>query len=501
MQTDNKRLAKNTLILYVRTFILMGISLYTSREILLILGETDFGIYNLVGGVVVLFTFINSAMTGSTQRFITYAIGEQDEDKARVIFNESVRIHLIICGLIILLGETIGLWFVYYKLNIPPESRIAAMIVYQISLVNCCLAILKSPFNACIISYEKMSFFGYTSVIEGVLKLGLVFVLLAFSTNRLVFYALFMLGTSLILLIWYITYCRRKFPIIKYERSRNPMLMKKLLSFSGWSLFGSASVLGINQGVSIMLNIFFGVLINAAIGIANQVYGAVYTFVSNFQTAFVPQIVKTYASGEKEAFSTLMLRTSRFSLLLIAFFGIPIYFFADTILHWWLKDVPPFTTALVRIIILTGFFDALSGPLWASVQAKGKIKSYQIIVSLIFFLSLPLCFVLIKLGANEWQAFFAKLIMTAIAYFYRLAYNFKEFSLPVVRYFKDIFLRCGVVIAVTSILVGFIQSAVHQELIAIIVSFALTLMIISSIGINNEERKYIWGMVRKMIPA
>lgn len=477
----------------------MGISLYTSREVLAILGETDFGIYNIVGGVVVLFTFINSSMTGSTQRFVTHALGRKDDEQACIVFNESIKLHLIICGIIFLLGETIGLWFTYYKLNIPADSRTAALIVYQISLVNCCVSVIKSPFNACVVAYERMSFYGYTSVIEGAFKLGLVFVLLAIAKDRLIIYAWFMLGASVVLLVWYYLYCQRNFPIVRYKKGHDKETLKGLISFSGWSLFGSASVLGINQGVSIIMNIFFGVVVNAAIGLANQVYSAVYAFVSNFQTAFIPQIMKSYAGEDRQRFIDLMLRSSRFSFLLLAVVGIPIFFYAETILGWWLVEVPPSTAAFIKVIILSGMFDAISGPLWVSVQAAGKIRNYQIVVSLIYFLALPLCYFMIKLGANEWEAFSAKLIINGIAYIFRLIYNIKNFALPWHLYLLDVLGKC-LFAGCGASMVSFLMSAsVRIEVVGLAVSFIGSALSIVYLGLRSGERKKIFNSISQKL--
>lgn len=496
---DNKRLAKNTLLLYMRTFLLMGISLYTSREVLAILGETDFGIYNIVGGVVVLFAFLNHAMMSSTQRFISHALGKDDIQYAKDVFNESFRAHLIICGIILLLGETVGLWFTYYKLNIPPESRITAVIVFQFSLLNCCFSVLCSSFNACVIAYEKMSFYGYLSVAEGLFKLGLVFLLLTLGSNRLVAYSIFMASSTFIILVWIYFYSRSKFPIVRFQKTHDRKLLKDLLSFSGWSLFGNASLVGVNQGIGIMMNLFFGVIVNAAIGIANQVSSAVYAFLSNFQLAFAPQIVKTYAAGERSQFINLIIRASRISLLLVALVGVPIFFYVDVILNWWLTEVPLFTASFVRLILLSIIFEALSGPLWRSIQAGGKIKNYQIIISIIYFLSLPICFLLIKMGANEWQAYLAKLIIDISAYLFRISYITKNFGIPVGGYIKEVIGRAGMILLLSSIFSLVIRKYCDIDIMGVILSFISNAILILYLGVSKKERIAGFNFIKSKI--
>ena len=309
---NNKRIAKNTLMLYVRMLLIMAVSLYTSRVILQALGVEDFGLYNVVGGVVVLFTFINNAMVTSTQRFLNFEIGGNNLDEARKVFSASLNIHIIIAGAFLLLAETVGLWFLNRYIQIPEGREIAANWVYQFSIIVSILNIIRSPYNAAIIAHEHMSFYAYVSIIEVILKLAIVYMVYLFA-DRLIAYAFLMMMVTLIVLGVYYIFCKRKYEICRYQFEYDRKRYMALASFSGWSLFGSLANMGASQGINIILNMFFGVAVNAAMGIANQVNAAVYQFVSSFQTAFNPQIIKSYAADDRNYFISLILNSSRYS--------------------------------------------------------------------------------------------------------------------------------------------------------------------------------------------
>ena len=374
---NSKRMAKNTIILYVRTIVLMCITLYTSRVVLKTLGETDFGVYNVVGGVVVLFAFINNAMSTATQRFLNFELGKGNKRGLSEVFCLSLFVHFFIAILIFILGETFGLWLINQKINIPVDRMYAANIVYQFSLVSCIINVLRIPYNASIIAYEKMSFYGIISILEGIFKLLIVVALLNYDGDKLILYACLILCVTVIIFLIYKFYCNSHFDCTHFHLVWDKKRVKQLISFSSWSLLGSASVVAINQGIGIIFNTFIGVIVNAAIGIANQINAAIYSFVSNFQTAFVPQIIKVYASGLMNEFHLLLRNTARYSFLLLYIISYPVYMECDFILNVWLTDVPDMTLSFTRLIICANLFDAMSGPLWSAVQAIGKIKLYQ----------------------------------------------------------------------------------------------------------------------------
>ena len=375
---STKRIAKNTLMLYFRQILILLVSLYTVRVVLNTLGAEDYGIYNVVAGVVVLFSFVNNAMATATQRFLNYSLGENDKKKTQEVYSASLIVHLGIAAIFVLLAETVGLWFVSNKLNIPEARRAATAIVYQFTIITTVFNILRVPYNAVIIAYEKMSFFAWLSILESLLKLAIVFLLVLSGIDRLVFYAFLMTAVALIILCFYKLYCNRTFEIARYSKVTDISLVKKILSFSGWSLFGAVANVANSQGTNIVLNMFTNVTVNAAMGIANQVNSAVYSFVGNFQTAFNPQIVKSYAEGKKEYFIDLVFRTAKVSFLLLNFMVVPLLLNAEIVLHIWLKSIPEYTIHFVQLILIWSLIDSWNGPLWMSVQATGNIRKYQI---------------------------------------------------------------------------------------------------------------------------
>lgn len=300
--SNNKRIAKNTMMLYIRMLLSMIVSLYTSRVVLNILGVEDYGIYNVVGGVVVLFSFLNNAMASATQRFLNFELGRGDVLEVKRIFSISMTSYICIALLVLFLSETVGLWFFNTQLNIPSSRIDAASWVYQMSIFTFCFSILRIPYNASVIAYERMSFFAYISIIEVLMKLLIVYLLVLGSIDKLILYAILIFVVTVLVNAIYQFYCKHMFEICTYSFFWDKILFKKIIGFSGWSLFGSLANMSAQQGVNFLLNIFYGVTVNAAVGIANQVSSAIYAFISNFQTAFNPQLIKSYASGEKEYF-------------------------------------------------------------------------------------------------------------------------------------------------------------------------------------------------------
>ena len=336
---NNKRIAKNTLFLYLRMFVMMLTALFTSRIVLDVLGAADYGLNNIISGVVVLFSFLNSALLSATQRFLNFHLGRQDYKQTNVVFCMSMNTYILLSIVVVVLGETIGLWFVNTQLNIPSERMYAAQWVYQFTLIQFVINLLRVPYNASIIAYEKMNFYAYISLVEVIAKLLVVYLLYITTFDKLIFYSFLYTIVPLIVTFIYKLYCNRNFDTTKYMRIWNKVAFKEMFSFSGWSLFGSLANLAAQQGLNILINIFYGVTVNAAAGIANQVSTNVYGFISNFQTAFQPQIVKTYAAKEIERFHKLIFQTSKFSYFLVLVLVLPILFTIDGILDIWLKEV------------------------------------------------------------------------------------------------------------------------------------------------------------------
>lgn len=499
---DNRRIAKNTLFLYFRTFLIMLISLYTSRVVLENLGETDFGIYNLVGGIVVLFTFMNSAMSSATQRYLNYELGRGNTVETGRIFSMSLTVHFCIATAVLILGETVGLWFVMTKLNLPPERYDAAMWVYQFSLLGCCFNVLRIPYNACIIAYERMSFYAYASIIEAVLRLGIVYLLILTVIDKLIVYAVLMFAVIAAVNIIYVYYCRRYFSTSHYRFFWDKSLFARLMSFSGWSMFGSMANVGASQGISILFNMFHGVLLNAALGIANQILAAISSFVSSFQTAFSPQIVKTYAADDRENFVNLICRTSRLSYCLVFAIAPALIVCIKPILNLWLTIVPEYTTAFAVIFIIFSMIDALSGPLWISVQATGNIKRYQILMSALIISNLPIMYIMLLAGISPVYVLFIRVVINLITHFARIVYLKRNIDFPVGQYLWNVMARITAMTAISLplcfVLVRYTGTTTGM-IVVLSAVIAQNSLLSFYIGLSVTERRSVMAFIKKRI--
>lgn len=498
---NNKRIAKNTLMLYIRMLLIMGVNLYTSRIILQALGVDDFGLYNIVGGVVVLFTFVNNAMVASTQRFLNYELGRNNPEEAQKVFSASLSIHFAIAAIFLILAETVGLWFLNTYIQIPSGRETAANWVYQFTIVTSIINIIRTPYNASIIAHERMSFYAYISIIEVVLKLLVVYLVYLFA-DRLISYAALIMIVTFAVFGGYYLFCRKNFSICQYKFEYNKHRYRSIASFSGWSLFGSTANMGAQQGLNILLNIFFGVAINAAMGIANQVCNAIYYFVSNFQTAFNPQIVKTFAAKRHDDFHNLIYNTSRYSFFLLFALALPISIYCPEILNLWLTDVPEYATEFCVIMIISSLFDALSGPLWMSVYASGKIKSYQITISFLLSSTLIFAYFVATLGYNPIFVLWAKPLISVIIYLYRIQYCYKKLGLNIVKYSKSVLSKCLLTTLVSVILAlllsTFLEHTHIHLLIKVTISLFTIILCIFLLGLTLTEKRLIYKNINKL---
>lgn len=500
--SSNKKIAKNTMFLYFRMLMIMLVSLYTSRVILETLGVEDYGIYNIVGGVIVLFSFVNNAMSNATQRFMNFAIGTNNNDEINRVFSMSLTAHISIGLLILILGETIGLWFFNTQLNIPPDRMYAARWVYHLTVLSFFISVIQVPYNASIIAYEKMSFYSYVSIIEVGLKLLIVYLLKLFHFDKLILFGLLSLGVTLIMISVYKIYTQRKFKPCRYKFFWDGELYKKLMSFSGWSLFGAVANIGSNQGVNILLNIFYGVTVNAAMGVANQVNGAVYKFVSSFQVAFKPSIIKSYAANELSLFRDLIFRTSRFSYFLLFVISLPLIITTEQVLGIWLVKTPDYAVQFTQIIIIASLFDALASPLWTANEATGKIRNYQIFISLIVFTSLPITYVALKAGLSLPMVVGIKLLINASTLIFRIFYLQKTINLNASKYFKDVLFKAFYV-TLLSFPIPYVinkQMTGWTGLITTLsVSFVISVLVIYFIGLNKNEKKLLLNTINNFL--
>lgn len=492
--SNTKRIAKNTLMLYFRQILIMLVSLYTVRVVLNVLGAEDYGIYNVVAGVVVLFSFVNNAMATSTQRFINYSLGENNLTKVTQVYSASLVIHGAIAFIFLVLAETVGLWFVSCKLNIPSERHSAALWAYQFSIISTIFTIFRVPYNATIIAYERMSFFAFLSIVEAFFKLIVVFLISSLHFDKLAFYSFLLCMVSALITLVFKLYCNVKIETAKFSKVKDKTLVKELFAFSGWNLFGASANVANQQGANIVLNMFTNVTVNAAMGIANQVNAAVYSFVSNFQTAFNPQLVKSYAAGEKDDFMSLLFRSAKLSFFLLLVIVVPLYVNVDFVLSIWLKNVPQYSVEFVRLILIWSLIDALNGPLWMAASARGNIKNYQVFVSIFIFLNLPLSILLLALEFSPVWVLYIRIAINVFLTFWRLFYLKRHIGLIVKDFIIQVISRCLIVCGISFVLMMIIANffdAWKRFFITVPISILFVILLVFCLGFTRKERNNI----------
>lgn len=493
--SDNKRIAKNTIFLYLRMFILLVVGLYTSRVTLKALGITDYGINNVVGGIVTMFVFINYAMVNSTQRYITYELGKNDRSRLITIFSTSVNIHAIISVIIIFLSETIGLWFLYNKMVIPPDRFTAALWIYQFSIASCVISIMSVPFNSLIIAHEKMSAFAYISLLDVTFRLLIVFLLLIHNGDRLILYGLLVLIVSIVDQIIYLNYCLRNFPESKYRWDIDKPLMKEMTGFASWNLVGNLAYVCYTQGLNLLLNTFFSPAVNAARGIAVQVQSTVANFSYNIENAIKPQITKSYAKNDFSRMHSLMSVSARLSYYVLLLMGLPLMLEADYVLNLWLVEVPSHTVNFLRLTILYVLSESLTGPLLTAIQSSGSIRRYQLTVSALCLLILPVSYIFLLIWEYPEVVFVVTLSFSILIQFVKLFIVCCMVKLSKWIYFKDVFIRSFVVSLFSLIFPTIIYLNTEQSFLrftaVVSSSIIATLLMIYLLGITNFERKFV----------
>ena len=490
----NKRIAKNTLVLYVRMLFTMGISLFTSRVVLQTLGVEDYGISSVVGGVISMFTFINAAMVSSTQRYLNFELVRGDANQLRSVFSTSLQIHALIALAIIVLSETLGLWFLNEKLVIPEARMNAAMWVYQCSILSCAVSIMSTPYNAVIVAHEKMSAFAYISILDVSLKLLVVYLLVVLPFDKLIILSILTLLVQLFIRYIYTLYCHRHFPESYFQFRFNKTLFKEMFGFAGWSFWGNLAAILYTQGLNMMLNIFFGPIVNAARGIAVQVQSAVQQFVGGFQTALNPQITKNYASNNLPQMHSLMFRSARFSFLLLFFLSLPVLMETNFILTLWLKTVPDDAVVFTQIMICISLIYTTANPCVIANQATGKVKIYQMVVGGILLLILPISYVALKLGAPAYSVFIVHFCIESVAQFSRMYMLRNLIHLPLWQYMKNIYIPIVSTVAIAIILPLVVRMQVAEGWLRFLaVGFTCVLSVGASsyfIGFTKQERVF-----------
>lgn len=492
---DNKRIAKNTIILYFRTLFVMVVSLYTSRVILQALGVEDYGVYQVIGGLVSMFSVISASLTAAISRFITFEIGSGDKERLYKIFSTSKVIQLLIAAIVLIFSEIIGVWFMQSQMQIPPDRLVAAKWVLHFSIITFCINLTNVPFNASIIAHEKMTAFAYISIIEAILKLVICYIIIISPIDRLVSYGFLHLLLALIIRSVYSVYCRRFFEESRSRLSLDKGIFKEMIGFSGWSFFNNASFIFNTQGVNMLMNVFFGVTVNAARGIATQVENAVLQFVNNFTTAINPQITKSYATGDLSNMHKLVCRGAKFSYFSMLFLSLPIILEADKILGIWLVNVPANTTIFVQLSLVMGMCDCIGSSGYTACVATGKMKTYTLALTPLIILEFPLTWLFFKYGAPVVSTYYIYIIIKILVLFVRMILMQKMINLKVSLYIKGVFLpiifTSVVAVIPALIIVNYLQPTYIRLLLTFIVSCISTALSALFIGMTKHERQVI----------
>lgn len=500
---NNNRIAKNTLFLYIRMLFIMTVSLFTSRVILSTLGVEDYGIFNVVGGVVAMFGFLNGSMSDATQRFISFAIGKSDQNRLKIVFSTTLQIHFLIAVIVVVLSEVVGMWFLYNKLLIPSERMDAAFWVLQCSIMSAVVLILSVPYNADIVAHEKMSAFAYISILEAVLRLAIVYLLLLSSFDKLILYAILALIVQILIRLCYSLYCNRHFDETKYSHVWDKGLFKEILSFAGWSLGGNLAFVFFTQGVNILLNMFFGPVVNAARAISVQVECAIAQFATNFQMAFSPQITKTYAVDDLKSMHALIFRSSKFTYLLLLLIALPVCVEVDIILQIWLKEVPMNTAVFVQLLIVSMIIDSSAKPLMTAASATGNIRRYQTVLSTIYTSIVPFSYIALKMGYEAWIVFFINALICGVNFIVRLFLVRPLINMSIMKYCRLVFAPCSLVTLISVTSAVCFHLLLPESLLGAASVILLTVLVVTvcsfAIGLDNHERSIIYSKITTIL--
>ena len=499
---NQKRIAKNTLLLYLRMGVIMLINLYASRVVLATLGETDYGLYNVIGGIVVMFSFLNSVMNAACGRYYAMELGREDYSALHKVFSVNVIIFLVLSLIILVLAETVGLWFLECKMVIPADRMAAARWVYQISIVSFIASMLAIPFRSIITAKEKMKVYAYCSVVEASLKLGAVLLLATAPFDRLVFYALLMLTVTIGTSLFYALYCRHFYGECKGRLEWDKPLAKEIVGFNGWGIIGSMATIGKNQGVNILLNMFYGPVVNAARGVANQVYVNVFEFLHNYVMAFNPQIVKSYAAGERNDMMKLVFQASKFSYYLLFVIILPLLLELGQVLDIWLVDIPEHAYAFTAILLVSALADAMHDPLYYAIQATGHVKWLNILVGGAQLMIVVVSYIVLKLTSVEPELIFWFIFaFTIVAQIIRIFLTKHYLGMSIREYARKVLLPTALVTLLAPWLpylgVRFMPATFLRLCITVTVSIIAVAILIYTVGLNSSERDGIRKFIHK----
>jgi len=498
-QQNNKRIAKNTLLLYVRMLFIMLVTLYTSRVVLAALGVVDFGIYNLIGGLAVMFSFFGSSLANATQRFLTYEVGKGNEQNLVTIFNTSSLIFLVLTILMIVCIETVGMWLLYNKLVIPEDRVNAAFVVFQLSVITITFTFNGLVFNSVLIAHENMSAYAYIGIVEAGLKLLIAYMLPLCEGDKLIFYAFLFLAVTIITQGLYACLCFVKYKECQYRNTFDKNILKQMSAFIGWNTFGSSIWVLNQQGINVLLNMFFGPIVNAARGIAFQINNAVTNFTNNFYTAVRPQIVKSFASEDYSYFSSLVFKSSKYSYYLVMVLSMPLILKMDYILELWLGQVPEYTSIFSRLVLVFSMVDVFTNPLFTAAQATGKLKSYSLIGGLVFASNFPISYALLKVGCPAYSVM-VSFVVVRIVYLLVIVWIDKNLvNISIFDYMRQVILPSVYVTLLAYILpiciCKYFADTIWGLLAFILCVVSQSLVIIIIIGMTSHEKEILYNYI------
>ncbi len=499
--TNNKRIAKNAIFLYFRMFISMAVSLLTSRVVLQTLGVMDYGIWNVVGGVMAMFSFLNTSMAGCTNRFLSFELGRRDYVRLQQVFSSALTIHILIALIILIFGETVGLWFLHEKLVIPEDRMFAANVLYQITVASSMITVTQVPYNAMIMANEKMNVYAYIEIANVSLKLAIVFMLYISPFDKLITYAILTFLVTLIIMATYRVYCIRKLKSCRFQLSLDKSIVKPMLNFSGWDLYGNAAVMMRTQGVNMLLNMFFTPVMNAAGAIATSVQGSVMSFAHNILAAFRPQIVKTYAAGERTTMINLIYKASVYTTYLLLLFTFPLLLETDYVLNLWLKTPPEYAATLCRYVLLFNVIANLSSVLVSGVHATGHIIRSSFINGTCYLLVIPFSYIAFRLGMEAKIAYAYNIVAVCVGMTQNLFVLSKYLpELKKMQYFRHVILRYLVVGLITFFASEFVRDIFSPSFsrlcLTTLTSFVLFTVMVFFFVFSAHERNLV---IRKTI--
>lgn len=503
MANQNTTIAKNTLFLSLRMVFVLFVSLYTSRVFLNVLGVEDYGISNVVAGFVSMFSFLNTSLANAIQRFYNAELGKNGSKGITKVYNTSLVIQGIIALFVVALLESVGLWYLYEKMVIPSDRFEVAFWLYQFSTISAAVVIMQSPFTAAVMAYERMNTYAVISILEVILKLGFALALPYISIDRLLMYGAFYMVLSILTFLSYFIYSKKEFNELHFQRSYKKSMFKDMISFSGWNLCGTFACMIREQGLNMVLNIFFGPIVNAARGVAYQVSGALQGFVSNLSLAAKPQMVQSFATGDSSRTIKLMYTMSKLSFIFLFVLSVPVIFNIDYILHLWLGNVVPDHAAnFVILVIITNFMNNLNAPLSNVVYATGKMRNYEVTFSVINLLIIPISFIVLKLGAPAEMAFIVYLVMTVFVQIGCLLVIQTLTKISLSDYFMSLIVPIVIVACITLPLIYIINFYLQQNLIGIVIEY-IVITLLSSVlfyyvVLDSTEKKFVNNIIYKL---